>query len=196
MDHQALTPFLASALAEYSFITPEQPLPCFAVLLGRLEDDTAYVERSAFGRNSRATDPSAQLEFSEAIVPRFGRAYENEHRGWWIDSHDVLRITRAAEEDGLDVLGSIHMHPDWHRIGPPEERGARLSERPTPMDTHVFAGTAWPVNVICYLEQQGEAMYHALAAWGPPQADAPEVGCTELELRIRADAGAAASAKR
>jgi len=109
-------------------------------------------------------------------------------RGWWIDSRDLLRTSREAEAAGLEILGSIHMHPDWHRIGPPKERQFVLSERPTPMDQHVFANTGWPINVVCYLERRGDAIYHALAAWTPPHD--PTGQCTALPLRVRTHAPA------
>ncbi|WP_105975168.1 MPN domain-containing protein [Streptomyces geranii] len=179
MDNQALDEFLTAAVGEYQLLTPEAPLPCFALLLGTPGPGTLHVERVAFGRNARASDPAARLEFSETIVPRFGPAYENEHRGWWIDSRDLLKAAHEAEALGLELLGSIHMHPDWHRIGPPHERTLVLSERPTPMDEHTFRNTAWPINIVCYLERREDVFYHALAAW------APDSNCTELPLRIR-----------
>ncbi|WP_371596763.1 hypothetical protein [Streptomyces sp. NBC_00564] len=188
MSGRALEEFLAAAVGEYQLITPSSPLPCFALLLGTTEGATHYVERVAFGRNARTSDPGARQEFAESIVPRFGPAYENEVRGWWIDSRDLLRTSREAEAAGLEILGSIHMHPDWHRIGPPMERQFVLSERPTPMDQHVFANTGWPINVVCYLERRGDAIYHALAAWTPP--DDPTGQCTALPLRVRTHAPA------
>ncbi|WP_460067065.1 MPN domain-containing protein [Streptomyces sp. YKOK-I1] len=189
MDDEALDDFLTAAVGEYQLITPTTPLPCFALLLGTTGPTTLHVERVAFGRNARTTDPAARREFSETIVPRFGPAYENEHRAWWVDSRDLLKASREAEALGLELLGSIHMHPDWHRIGPPQERGLVLSERPTPMDRHVFAQTAWPINVICYLERRNDAFYHALAAWSPALSGADDrtelAELTELPLRIR-----------
>ncbi|WP_327696578.1 hypothetical protein [Streptomyces sp. NBC_00459] len=185
MDNQALDEFLAAAVGEYQLITADAPLPCFALLLGTPGPGTLHIERVAFGRNARSSDPAARLEFSETIVPRFGPAYENEHRGWWIDSRDLLKASHDAEALGLELLGSIHMHPDWHRIGPPHERTLVLSERPTPMDEHTFRNTAWPINIVCYLERRGDVFYHALAAWSPPPTAAPDRACTELPLRIR-----------
>lgn len=182
MCHQALDEFLTVAVGQYQLITPEAPLPCFALLLGSAEEATLNVEHVAFGRNARASDPAARTEFSDAIVPRFGSAYENEHRGWWVDSSDLLKISKEADALGLDLLGSIHMHPDWHRLGPPDERACLLSEQPTPMDEYVFGNTAWPVNIICYLERRGDVFYHALAAWAPPTAGDP---CGEIPLRVR-----------
>ncbi|MCQ9182008.1 hypothetical protein KMT30_23770 [Streptomyces sp. IBSBF 2953] len=189
MDDQALAHFLEVAVAEYQLITPEAPLPCFALLLGSAEATTYHVRRIAFGRNARISDPAARREFREEIVPRFGPAYENEHRGWWMDSHDLLRASREADALGMDLLGSIHMHPDWHRLGPPSERARTLSERPTPMDRHLFGRTGWPLNIICYLERRGGEFYHALAAWAPPPRHPAEGSegseCPEVDLRIR-----------
>lgn len=189
MDDQALTAFLVAASAEYDRITPQEPLPCFALLVGTEEDGVIHVERLAFAGNARVRDPAARREFAESIVPTYGSMYENESRGWWVDSRDLLRASREAEAEGLELLGSIHMHPDWHRIGPPQERSMTLSECPTPMDDYVFASTAWPVNIICYLERRGRALYHALAAWAPPPPGHPGAGCQELPLRVRAVPG-------
>ncbi|MGW7166763.1 hypothetical protein ACWGH3_15955 [Streptomyces sp. NPDC054884] len=186
MDDQALADFLEAAAAAYRLVTAETPLPCFALLLGSVEAATYHVRRVAFGRNARISDPAAQSEFRETIVPEFGSAYENEHRGWWMDSRDVLRVSREADSLSLDLLGSIHMHPDWHRLGPPSERGYVLSERPTPMDRHLFARTEWPLNVICYLERRGGVFYHALAAWAPlTELSSERAECSEIDLRIR-----------
>src|SRR5438093_13476205 len=116
VDADALGSFLAAAAEVYRRLTPSAPLPCFAVAVGSAGEQCFRVARFAFGRNVRATDPDARREFAETIVPRFGPAYRNELRGWWLDPRDLLRIGRAADDDGLTVLGSIHMHPDWHRI--------------------------------------------------------------------------------
>ncbi|MFF7190038.1 hypothetical protein ACFZAR_33525 [Streptomyces sp. NPDC008222] len=189
MDDQALAEFLNAAVGEYRLVTPETPLPCFALLLGSAEGTTYHVRRVAFGRNARTSDPAARQEFRDTIVPEFGPAYENEHRGWWMDSRDLLRASREADALGMDLLGSIHMHPDWHRLGPPSERGKVLSERPTPMDRHLFGRTGWPLNIICYLEHRGGAFYHALAAWAPPPRQPSEgTECPEFALRVRTSA--------
>ncbi|WP_079171436.1 MULTISPECIES: hypothetical protein [unclassified Streptomyces] len=186
IDDQALGAFLTVAVGAYRRLTAETPLPCFALLLGQAEAATFHVRRVVFGRNARTSDPAARQEFSETIVPRFGPAYENEHRGWWMDSADLLKAARQAEEAGLDLLGSIHMHPDWHRIGPPSARAHVLSERPTPMDHHLFEQAGWPLNLICYLERRAGAFFHSLAAWTPSPPGAPEgAGCTGLDLRVR-----------
>ncbi|MEV6316150.1 hypothetical protein [Streptomyces sp. NPDC051776] len=184
MDDRALDLFLGAAVAQYDRLTPDTPLPCFALLLGHVRSGSVHIEDVAFGRNARTSDPAARREFTEAIPPRFGPSYENETRGWWFDSRDLLAISRQAEDEGLEVLGSIHMHPDWHRIGPPQERDAVLSERPTPMDAYLFRGTGWPVNIICYLERRNGTLFHALGAWAPLPEGSPELPCPQLSLRV------------
>ena len=176
-SEEALNRFVAAAAVAYSSITPDEPIPCFAVLLGRSVESTALVEAVAFGRNVRSRDPSAQAEFAETIVPRFGSAYENPVRAWWLDPADLLAITRDADARGHDVLGSIHLHPDWHRLGPESERGRPLSERPTPMDEHMFRSSGWPVNVVCYLERRYGGFCCSAAAW--------DGECRPLPLRVR-----------
>jgi hypothetical protein len=183
VDDQALATFLAAAVIEYSRLTPDSPLPCFALLAGEVQPDVIRVERAVFTANARATDPSALQEFAETIVPAYGPAYRNAVRGWWASPQDVLRASRQAEADGLDLLGSIHMHPDWHRIGPPHERSTVLSERPTEMDRYVFTSTAWPVNLICYLEQREGGLYHSLGAWGTAVGEDGDT-CHPLPLRM------------
>lgn len=180
---RALDPFLDAAVTAYETCTPEEPPSCFAMLVGELVGGTALVHDIAFGRNVRATAPAATSEFRTNIVPRFGPAYDNAHRGFWCDSRDLLRIHRRADARGMDILGSIHLHPDWHRIGPPDERGLRISQAPTPMDAYMFDSTRWPVNIICYLERPGDELHYALGAWGPPAAS--ETACPPIDIQFR-----------
>ncbi|WP_329167118.1 SgcJ/EcaC family oxidoreductase (plasmid) [Streptomyces sp. NBC_01717] len=167
MGHRTLEPFVSAALSAYETCTPEKPPSCFAVLVGELVKGEALVHGVEFGRNVRATELAATDEYRSTIVPRFGPAYDNEHRGFWCDSTDLLNISRKAEAQGWDILGSIHLHPDWHRIGPPAERGLTISEAPTPMDAYMISSTSWPVNMICYLERPNQDVHYTLAAWGP-----------------------------
>ena len=164
--------FLEVAAAEYRLITADQPRPCFGILLGHSSGEFV-VHDIAFGRNVRRTHPNACTEFEETIVPRYGAAYENPVRAWWIDPGDLLAINRAAQERGLEIIGSIHLHPDWHRLGPESERHRPLSERPTPMDEHMFRECGWQVNAVCYLEQLHGAFYYSLAAWDETSSPLP-----------------------
>lgn len=172
----ALHRFLTAAVREYANITENDPVPCFAVLLGTAADGDWLVHDVAFGRNVRTTDPSARQEFATTIVPRFGAAYENAVRAWWLDPADLLRITRDADRRGLDVLGSVHMHPDWHRLGPTQARTQTLDECPTEMDRYVFRSSGWPVNAVCYVERRHGAHGYALSAW--------DAECRQLALRV------------
>jgi hypothetical protein len=174
-DH-SLRPFLDVAGCHYEAITPDEPRPCFAVLVGRTVDGAHLVEGIEFGRNVRTTDPAAREEFSSVIVPTFGAAYENPVRAWWFDPADLLTAARAAEARGQEILGSIHMHPDWHRLGPEAARAHPLCEAPTPMDEYVFRASGWPVNLVCYLERLHGRLYHTLAAW--------DSGCAQIPVRV------------
>jgi hypothetical protein len=172
---------------EYETCTPELPPRHWAVLLGRFLEDGMRVERVSYARNVRETDAEVLEEFDSTIASCFGAAYRNKRRGFWCDGKDLLRISREAEAAGLEVLGSIHLHPDWHRIGPPHERGLRVSQDPTPMDRHLFASTGWPLNMILYLERRDGRLYHSLGAWAPPAPDAeagPEARCRSLAVRL------------
>ncbi|WP_327417479.1 SgcJ/EcaC family oxidoreductase [Streptomyces sp. NBC_01233] len=165
LSHRTFEEFLASAQSAYETCTPGKPPSCFAILVGEIVEGEAFVHRVEFGRNVRSTDPAALDEFSATIVPNFGVAYDNEHRGFWCNSSDLLRIYRKADADGLEIIGSIHMHPDWHRIGPDGERGLTISAAPTPMDVYMFRNTTWPVNLICYLECVNQVVRYSLGAW-------------------------------
>ncbi|MFE9443801.1 hypothetical protein ACFYO2_33575 [Streptomyces sp. NPDC006602] len=186
MDLDSLKSFVGAARDEYEACTPAEPPGCFAVLVGRIDGDVAVVAGMEFAANVRAVDQVALEEFSTSVAPCFGAAYRNPRRGFWCSPQDLLRIHRQAARADLDILGAIHLHPDWHRIGPPEERGLRISERPTPMDEYMFRNTGYPVNVICYLESIAEEVSATLAAWGPPPRDVPDGHCSELTVRFRA----------
>lgn len=170
IDSAAATDFLGAAAHIYDQVTATSPYPCFAVLAGRITANSAHVVRAYLTKNVRRTSNVALAEFDEFVVPYFGEAYRNTHRGFWCDSFDLLRAHRAAEADNLDLLGSIHMHPDFHRFQPRAARTARLSERPTPMDEYMFRNTGWPVNVICYFERNRDRLYHTWSAWTPDEA--------------------------
>ncbi|MBT2392196.1 hypothetical protein J7E87_22915 [Streptomyces sp. ISL-1] len=176
--------FLDAAVRVYEAIRPGFPYSCFGVLVGSMRGESARIERVEFGRNVRATDSAALGEFSESIVPCFGTAYKNPHRGYWCDSTDLLRIMRDAEVDELDILGSIHLHPDWHNIDSPGGKGPPLSERPTRMDKYAFANTGWPVNLICYLERRNRSIYHSWGAWTPRISDPSNPHCDALPVRL------------
>jgi hypothetical protein len=180
----ALDPFLDAALAEYDASTPECPPRCWALVLGRFAGEAMQVKQIRFAGNVRETDDAVLEEFSEVIVPRFGAYYCNSRRGFWCESTELLRIIQEAESEGVEVLGSVHLHPDWHRIGPPHERGLQISQRPTPMDEYMFRNAGWPLNLICYVERRGKDVFHTFAAWAPAPYDRPDQTATALTIRF------------
>ncbi|MFE3329913.1 hypothetical protein [Streptomyces sp. NPDC059176] len=184
LSFDTLKSFIGVARDEYDTCTPAEPPCCFAVLIGRVQNRCAKVTGMEFASNVRAVDPAAVEEFNTAVAPCFGAAYRNTRRGFWCSPKDLLRIYRQAEREDVDVLGSIHLHPDWHRIGPPAERGLTISERPTPMDRYMFHNTRYPLNMICYLESAADDVAATLAAWGPPPEDEPDGPCPELTVRF------------
>ncbi|GEL75061.1 hypothetical protein [Myxococcus virescens] len=184
LESAVLSDFLVDAIREYTTCTPEVPPRSWAVLLGRVAGDAMRVERVRFANNVRETDEGVLQEFDTTIIPRFGACYANGRRGFWCEPQELLRITTEAEAQGLEVLGSIHLHPDWHRIGPPHERGLRVSQEPTPMDRHLFQGSGWPLNMILYLERREGRLYHSIGAWAPPDGQEAGAGCRALAIRM------------
>lgn len=183
LDGGILRSFVDAAIEEYQACTPDQPPRCFALLVGERSADAIHVRRLDFVRNVHGDDPRVNAEFAERIAPCFGSAYANKRRGFWAHGGDVLQAHRAAEADGLELLGSIHLHPDWHRTGPPPERNMRISHRPTPVDTYLFRRTGWPLNLIYYLERRGGDLHSSLGAWAAPGRGGE---CAELDIRFRA----------
>jgi hypothetical protein len=185
--------FLEHAKAQYrkgreSARTPEIPLHrpnSFGLLGGVLEGDAMVVKAFAFAGNVRAVDQAPLDEFKDNIVPQFGKQYDDAERGFWCDSKDVLRIMRQFEGAGLDMIGSIHLHPDWHRIGPAHERGTqKLSERPSRMDEYLFRNAGWPLNIICYLETRDDGITHTYAAWRPARTEDVSGSAEEMTIRF------------
>lgn len=151
------------------------------LLFGRSDGSEITIEDVAFAPNVRDSDESVIAEFEATIAPRFGEVYRNPGRGFWSDEKSVLQAIMQQSAHGLELLGSIHSHPNWHEIGPPHERRQRLSENPTQMDEYLFKQSCWPVNVIWYLHTDGDAVAHRIAGWRPG-AD----GCEKLDIRIPA----------
>ena len=142
------------------------------------------VERVRFAANIRETDDSVLQEFDATIIPRFGACYSNGGAASGASPGSCCASPAEAEAEGLEVLGSIHLHPDWHRIGPPHERGLRVSQEPTPMDRHLFQGAGWPLNMILYLERREGG---STTLWAPGhrrRTASLDAGCEPLTLRF------------
>ncbi len=188
VDAQVLHPFFEAAVVAYRTCTPKRPPGCWALLVGRLGSDWARVEQLHFADSVRASDVEVLREFDDVIVPRFGEAYRNSRRGFWCSSAELLRVSRAAEKVDMEILGSIHLHPDWHRIGPLRERALRIDHGPTPMDDYLFRNTGWPVNLICYVTAYGAEVFHTVGGWAPAD-EGVSAPATELPIRWVVPAG-------
>ncbi|MET7802699.1 hypothetical protein [Streptomyces decoyicus] len=183
-----LDSFLEASAKEYWECTPEVPPSCFVVLVGSLVKGVAQLQRLEFAESVRADDPNVLEEFASNIIPCFSGAYTHKRRGYWCSPRDLLRINRQAAREGLEVLGSMHFHPDSGRLGL-EQRNLTLSQSPTPMDEHMFRNGAWPVNMLCYLEGRDGVLVPTLAAWSPPPLDDLDVRCAPIPLQLLSEGG-------
>ncbi|MFI2203088.1 hypothetical protein ACH47Z_20350 [Streptomyces sp. NPDC020192] len=154
---------------------------CSGLLFGRVDAAEITISHIEFVPNVRDRDESVIAEFERTIAPKFGDVYRNPGRGFWSDEKGVLRAVMEQSANGLELMGSIHSHPNWHEIGPPHERFQELSENPTRMDEYLFRQSSWPVNVIWYVRATGAGMTHRVAGWRP----GPE-HCSALDVRIPA----------
>ncbi|MDQ2837739.1 MAG: hypothetical protein M3Y42_13055 [Actinomycetota bacterium] len=183
-----LDELVADAVAQYRRAwqvrnSGERYLPrCWALLIGEYGDRTLRVTGLRWANNVRESDQSVLAEFAEVIVPCFGAGYTNGRRGFWCDPAELLRITREVEDQGLDVLGAVHMHADMHRFWPEHAGGLELSECPTAMDEYLFRNGGWPLNMICHLEAVGEDITVRLGAWSPGPFEDPAGTATRCEI--------------
>lgn len=149
------------------------------LLFGRTDGTEVTICDIEFVSNVRDSDESVMAEFESTIAPKFGDVYRNPGRGFWCDESGVLRAIKQQSASGLELMGSVHSHPNWHEIGPPHERYQRLSENPTRMDEYLFGQSCWPVNVIWYVHTRGDDLAHRVAGWRP----GPEQ-CERLDVHI------------
>ncbi|WP_327706115.1 hypothetical protein OG530_35040 [Streptomyces decoyicus] len=179
--------FISDALQEYQKCldsrdadgVPSHLPRASGLLFGQSDGAEITISDIEFVPNVRGSDESVMAEFEATIVPRFGDVYRNPRRGFWSDEKGVLRAIMQQSANGLELMGSIHSHPNWHEIGPPHERYQRLSENPTRMDEYLFRQSCWPVNVIWYVHESSAGIAHRVAGWRP----GPEQ-CEKLDIRI------------
>ncbi|MBT2407845.1 MULTISPECIES: hypothetical protein [unclassified Streptomyces] len=181
--------FLSDAVQEYQKCldsrdtdgVPSHLPRASGLLFGQANGDEITISDIEFVPNVRDSDESVMSEFEGAIAPQFGDVYRNPKRGFWSDDKGVLQAIKHQSAKGLDLMGSIHSHPNWHEIGPPHERYQELSAHPTQMDDYLFGQSCWPVNVIWYVHQSGGGIAHQVAGWRP----GPEE-CDRLSIQIPA----------
>lgn len=188
-EHEPARLFLNDAIREYeqcldsrdSQGVPSHLPRASALLFGAVHGHEIIINDVEFVPNVRDRDEGVITEFETIIAPRFGEVYRNPGRGFWCDESDVLQVVTRRAAEGLDLLGSVHSHPNWHEIGPPHERRQQLSENPTLMDDYLFRQSCWPVNVIWYVHNTDGAVAHRVAAWRPGPA-----GCDQLDVHLPA----------
>jgi hypothetical protein len=151
----------------------------WGLLFGHSDGIEITISAIEFVSNVRGSDESVMAEFEGIIAPQFGDVYRNPGRGFWCDEKSVLQAIKRQSANGLELMGSIHSHPNWHEIGPPHERYQKLSQNPTRMDEYLFRQSCWPVNVILYVRASGDGLAYRVAGWrpGPEKFD-------RLEIRV------------
>jgi len=63
------------------------------------------------GRDSAATDPNVMREVL-ALLPLVNRRDDSPRNRFSVTAEDVLDADRAAQKQGLEVIGWYHSHPD------------------------------------------------------------------------------------
>ena len=149
------------------------------LLFGRPEGTELFIGDIEFVPNVRDSDEGVIAEFETTIASQFGDVFKKPGRGFWCDDKSVLQAIKRQAAKGLELMGSVHSHPNWHEIGPPHERFQELSENPTGMDEYLFRQSGWPVNVIWYVRALPGGMTHRVAAWRPGA-----VKCDKLQIRL------------
>lgn len=185
LEHEPARRFIRNAVQEYQKCLDSRDsdgvpghLPrASGLLFGRSNDTEITITDIEFVTNVRDSDGSVVAEFEGTIAPQFGDVYRNPGRGFWCDGTGVLQAVKRQSAKSLELMGSIHSHPNWHEIGPPRERYQRLSENPTRMDEYLFRQSCWPVNVIWYI--CGDGMVHRVAGWRPVSRQ-----CESLDILI------------
>src|ERR1700676_507309 len=137
------------------------------LLFGQSDGTEITISDIEFVSNVRDSDESVMAEFEGIIAPQFGDVYRNPGRGFWSDEKSVLQAIKKQSANGLELRGSIHSHPNWHEIGPPQERHQKLSQNPTRMDEYLFRQSYWPVNVILYVRASDGGLAYRVAGWRP-----------------------------
>lgn len=103
-----ITAEVAAAIAAHAEAT--YPDECVGLLLGRL-DGVAKYAHVAFAVENRW---SGQVALAEADDPTSRRDR------FYLDPRDYMRADRAAQAQGLEIIGCYHSHPDHPAI--PSER--------------------------------------------------------------------------
>ena len=86
------------------------PHECVGLLIGRLESDHKMVGDIYQAQNTWSTDVGlTNAEHEHSLRDRF-----------YLDPRDYIKADRAAQAQGLDIVGCYHSHPDHPAV--PSER--------------------------------------------------------------------------
>src|SRR5262245_6207278 len=86
------------------------PHECVGLLIGRLESGRKIVEEIYQAQNTWSADVGlTNAEHEHSLRDRF-----------YLDPRDYMKADRAAQAQGLDIVGCYHSHPDHPAI--PSER--------------------------------------------------------------------------
>jgi proteasome lid subunit RPN8/RPN11 len=102
-----LTPAAAYAIARHAEAT--YPNECVGLLLGQINEGRKTVSAIYPVDNTW----EGQVNLAESDDP------QSQRDRFYLDPRDYLRADRAAREQGLDVVGCFHSHPD-HPARPSE----------------------------------------------------------------------------
>ncbi|NJK79459.1 MAG: M67 family metallopeptidase [Chloroflexaceae bacterium] len=102
-----LTPDAAHAIVAHA--TSTYPNECVGLLLGNIEGDTKRVTAICPTENRW----QGQVALGETDDPT------SQRDRFYLDPRDYLKADRAAREQGLDIVGCYHSHPD-HPAQPSE----------------------------------------------------------------------------
>lgn len=102
-----LTPEARAAIAAHAEAT--YPDECVGLLLGRSEGR----KKSVIAVHQAENRWKGQVTLAETDT-------QSRRDRFYLDPKDYLRADRAAQAQGLDIVGCYHSHPDWHAV--PSER--------------------------------------------------------------------------
>ena len=169
ISHDAAFAFVQKCEGEYKEAESRSHAPRYwAVLAGRQrEDDIEVDEIFVASENLRDADPHLIAEYDGPRASQFGGVYKDLRRGYQADAADLVETWRRAQAQGLDVLGSVHMHADLHNLDRPDALSPVTTHQATPIDHELFRSSAWPLNMIVYLERRGDGLCWTMTAWVP-----------------------------
>jgi proteasome lid subunit RPN8/RPN11 len=140
LTQETISAIRAHAEAEY-------PNECVGLILGQLTEDAKHAS-SAYPVPNRW---EGQVELAATDDPHSRRDR------FYLDPRDYLKADRAAREQGLDIIGCYHSHPDWP---------ATPSERDRIGAQGVGGGTGFSFLIQSVIQGQASELHSWLLAAG------------------------------